>query len=125
MPGVNRLPTLLTERTMTHMPFGKFKGTPLEDLPDQYVIWLLEQDYVKSPLRAALNHLCCTPPNRTPGSEIKPPVARIDTDETTKHYLKTIILEGYKVARERVKDDPARMKLLLEARELLEDACCL
>lgn len=27
------------------LPFGKFKGQPIEDLPSSYLQWLLEQDF--------------------------------------------------------------------------------
>ncbi len=28
------------------MPFGKYKGDPLEDVPDDYLLWLLRQTWV-------------------------------------------------------------------------------
>jgi hypothetical protein len=104
---------------MTHMPFGKHKGSPLRDLPDKYVMWLLEQDYVQGQLRAALNHLCCNPPNRTPGGS-KVPTPKVDADEMLRAYLKGITLKGFQATRELVKDNPERMKLLQKARELIE-----
>ena len=36
----------------TTMPFGKFKGQSFGDLPDWYLVWLIEQDFVKDPLRS-------------------------------------------------------------------------
>jgi hypothetical protein len=36
------------------MPFGKFKGSAVADLPDWYLAWCLEQDFIKEPLRAVL-----------------------------------------------------------------------
>jgi Putative quorum-sensing-regulated virulence factor len=45
------------KRSTTHsivMPFGKFKGSPIADLPDWYLAWCLEQDFIKGPLRSAL-----------------------------------------------------------------------
>lgn len=32
------------------MPFGKYKGTPLEDLPNEYLIWLGCLDGLRHPL---------------------------------------------------------------------------
>lgn len=32
------------------MPFGKFKGTPLEDLPSEYLLWLGCLDTLRQPL---------------------------------------------------------------------------
>ncbi len=39
---------------MHYMPFGKHKGTPLSDLPNSYVIWLLDQDWLKPEMRIEL-----------------------------------------------------------------------
>jgi len=36
------------------MPFGKFKGTPLEDLHAQYLVWLSQLDDRRDPLRGAV-----------------------------------------------------------------------
>ena len=35
------------------MPFGKFKGTPLEELPVDYLCWLAQLD-LREPLRRAV-----------------------------------------------------------------------
>ena len=32
------------------MPFGKFKGTPLANLPDEYILWLGCLDDLRQPL---------------------------------------------------------------------------
>jgi exodeoxyribonuclease X len=39
---------------MTKMTFGKHKGTPLKDLPQSYVTWLLKLDNLDPDLRASL-----------------------------------------------------------------------
>jgi len=36
------------------IPFGKFKGTPLEELPAQYLVWLSQLDDLRDPLRGAV-----------------------------------------------------------------------
>lgn len=36
------------------MPFGKHKGLPLNDLPDNYVAWLFNQGTLKEPLNSKL-----------------------------------------------------------------------
>lgn len=40
----------------TPMPWGKHEGTPLKDLPAEYLLWLFEQPWIKSwpPLHAYL-----------------------------------------------------------------------
>jgi uncharacterized protein (DUF3820 family) len=32
------------------MPFGKFKGSPLEEIPDQYLLWLGKNVELREPL---------------------------------------------------------------------------
>lgn len=39
---------------MKVMPFGKFKGVLIADLPDDYVRWLFEQVELREPLRSAV-----------------------------------------------------------------------
>ena len=29
------------------MPFGKYKGKPMEEVPDGYLLWLLEQEWLE------------------------------------------------------------------------------
>jgi hypothetical protein len=36
------------------LPFGRFKGQYVADLPDHYLAWIATQDWVKDPLRAAI-----------------------------------------------------------------------
>src|SRR5215204_6587463 len=36
------------------MPFGKYKGESLSDIPLHYISWLLEQEFLKEPLRGWL-----------------------------------------------------------------------
>ena len=37
------------------MPFGKYRGRLLRDLPGWYVEWLREQSYLRDPLKSALD----------------------------------------------------------------------
>ena len=41
-------------RPVVAMPFGKHRGTPISDLPDDYLDWLLENVEVKDSLSKAL-----------------------------------------------------------------------
>jgi hypothetical protein len=36
------------------MPFGKFRGSPLYELPDYYVCWLWEEIELREPLRSGV-----------------------------------------------------------------------
>jgi hypothetical protein len=36
------------------MPFGKYRGQPLDELPDGYVHWLYGLDNLREPLRSAI-----------------------------------------------------------------------
>jgi exodeoxyribonuclease X len=42
-------------RTPTHMPFGKYKGTSIINIPKDYKSWLLSQDNLDAYLRSALS----------------------------------------------------------------------
>lgn len=39
----------------TEMPFGKYQGTPISDLPDGYLEWLYGLDNLKTRLQEAVN----------------------------------------------------------------------
>jgi uncharacterized protein (DUF3820 family) len=39
---------------MTTMPFGRYGGTPLQDVPKQYLRWLLRQGNIRPDLRIAI-----------------------------------------------------------------------
>jgi len=39
---------------MRTMPFGKFRGTPIRELPDDYINWLLSLDDLRDPLAGAI-----------------------------------------------------------------------
>lgn len=39
---------------MTRMPFGKYRGRPVEDVPAGYLAWLLEETDVREPHRSAI-----------------------------------------------------------------------
>jgi exodeoxyribonuclease X len=41
-------------RIPTHMPFGKHRGVPINEIPPDYVSWLLKQDDVDQYLKQAL-----------------------------------------------------------------------
>jgi hypothetical protein len=34
------------------MPFGKHKGTPLNEVPRRYLLWLKRQEWLNEPLRS-------------------------------------------------------------------------
>jgi hypothetical protein len=36
------------------MPFGKHRGTPIDRLPLEYIDWLIDQDFLREPLRSTL-----------------------------------------------------------------------
>lgn len=38
------------------MPFGKYKGTPVEDLPADYLTWLWENVDLREPLRTVVEN---------------------------------------------------------------------
>lgn len=45
------------KKKITHMPFGKYQGESLADLPSDYVNWLLSNCQLRPELRVALEEL--------------------------------------------------------------------
>lgn len=43
-----------TPGTAPRMPFGKLKGTPLDELPSEYLLWLGCLDDLRQPLLGAV-----------------------------------------------------------------------
>lgn len=41
---------------ITHMLWGKFKGEPIEDLPTDYINWVLQQDWLRADLAEELEN---------------------------------------------------------------------
>ena len=67
----------------TPVPFGKFKGTPLEDLPAHYLVWLSRLDNLRDPLHACVveelgRRVLMNPPVREPAV---PVAAAVTTPE--------------------------------------------
>jgi uncharacterized protein (DUF3820 family) len=50
-------PEVLLKIAKTRMPFGKYKGRLLIDLPEPYVIWFAEKGFPKGELGRMLNIL--------------------------------------------------------------------
>jgi uncharacterized protein (DUF3820 family) len=36
------------------MPFGRFKGEKMDDLPDWYIEWMRDQDFIREPLKSSV-----------------------------------------------------------------------
>jgi hypothetical protein len=100
------------------MPFGKHRGRALSQLPEEYVSWLLTQDYLRPELRATLESL---PVNSFSEHAADRPAARssVATPEALKPYIKAIVLGGYKVGLEKL-EGVEKIQALKKARELLE-----
>ena len=50
-------PQILIELTSTHMPFGKYKGRLLCDLPETYLVWFQHQGFPRGRLGLLLSAL--------------------------------------------------------------------
>jgi uncharacterized protein (DUF3820 family) len=46
---------LLQNKPLSIMPFGKYRGTPIRELPDEYLNWILENLNLKGGLFRALS----------------------------------------------------------------------
>lgn len=60
---------------MVTMPFGKWKGYELDEIPEDYLEWCLDQDWLQSYLRVAINDVMgySNPPPRSPPPRSPPP----------------------------------------------------
>jgi uncharacterized protein (DUF3820 family) len=98
------------------MPFGKHRGTSLDNLDLSYIEWLLDQEFVNGALKRALELQVedRSRPQLVQTGAPKPPAA-------LESYLRQIILTGYKKCREDLKDNPEKLKSLQSAREQLEE----
>lgn len=62
---------------MTAMPFGRFRGTPLSELPPWYLEWLLSLDNLRDPLLSAVQAEVARraaeepPPRKPPLAEVR------------------------------------------------------
>ena len=73
MPSVNQVPP--TSKPGPLMPFGKFKGTPLAQLDDEYLLWVACLHDLRQPL---LGHVLKEMARRL--MEVKqPPAAGVQT----------------------------------------------
>ncbi len=50
-------PKILTDLTTMKMPFGKYKGRVLKDLPEPYLVWFHNKGFPKGKLGILLNTL--------------------------------------------------------------------
>lgn len=46
-----------SENSRRKMPFGKFKGIELSQVPQWYLTWLVHQDFVRDPLRSDVERI--------------------------------------------------------------------
>jgi hypothetical protein len=65
------------------MPFGKFRGNDLADLPDKYLDWLLFEIELREPLRSAVQREYST---RESGFSIPETSDTLDADKVKKIY---------------------------------------
>lgn len=57
MESVNANPELLLELAVQRMPFGKYKGRLLIDLPEPYVVWFAQKGFPQGHLGQQLSLL--------------------------------------------------------------------
>jgi len=57
MEDMTPYPELLLKIAKTRMPFGRYKGRLLIDLPEPYVIWFSQKGFPKGELGQMLNIL--------------------------------------------------------------------
>ena len=87
------------------MPFGRFKGLDVLDLPDDYLRWLLENIELREPLLSAVQREQGHRRNWTPikPSPTKQKVISVQPDQIG--LVREIIESGYKVVARRKHPD--------------------
>ena len=101
------------------MPWGKFRDTPLAEVPLSYLVWCLEQGYPRPALRAAIatevaQRLDLPRPELPPG-----PVPA-----TLRPAAREIVQAGFRAAAIKAHPDQGgtneTMRLVLEAKDALD-----
>jgi hypothetical protein len=72
------------------MHFGKFVGYEVEDLPDHYLTWLVEQDWIREPLASAI---------------LAELAARTVSPDEVKQVAREIVTTGYRTLAHRLHPD--------------------
>jgi len=107
------------------MWFGRFEGQPIEELPDDYLAWLLSLSDLCEPLRSALEREWAI----RLGVDAAPEAEPLEADVAA--MAEAVVTAGYRVLAKRhhpdANGDPAAMATLNEAvaalRRLLRQAC--
>jgi hypothetical protein len=101
------------------MPLGKFKGTPIHELPDEYIEWLLNEDWLKNPLKAAI-----VSEKEKRVFTLLAKRDQIDIPNNILDEVEEIVLAGFRAASLKAHPDQggdaAKMRKLVEARKWLE-----
>lgn len=74
---------------MRRMPFGKYRGVLIADLPDDYIAWLHGLDDLREPLRSAIREEWVT-------RFEAPPPTRNDLSSELRGMVAEIISAGYR-----------------------------
>jgi hypothetical protein len=105
-------------------PFGKLpadgghKGESLDDLPEEFIVWCLEDGWLKNDfwtekLEAELER-------RRKKAADPPPAPAIHFPAHLQDFAESIILDGFREGRIKYAQQPAALKMLQHARDLLE-----
>lgn len=106
---------------MSVMPFGKYKGTPLATLPSHYIQWALEQTFITEPLRSQLEHARDNDSLRPQLVAVRNGIAETTCPPALQGYIRSIVLEGYKVGLEKLVGQDTKLDALRRARKFLEE----
>jgi hypothetical protein len=93
------------------LTFGKFKGKTLEDVPLDYLEWLLTVARTP-PLKAAIEAELARRRQAPPQASSLP---LADLSPESRRAVKAIALAGYGALEERVSTDPVRLRRLKDA----------
>lgn len=84
------------------MPFGRYRGTPLEDLPDSYVDWLLAEANLRPRLRTELED---ERSRRWEKKTTADQLASILSTCPSPHLVSEIVAAGYRSVSKRAHPD--------------------
>jgi hypothetical protein len=74
------------------MPFGKFRGRPLRDVPDDYLGWLADNVDMKPRLRAAVNRELEVREANTMTKSVGQPPARVDVEGVIRTWYRGLCM---------------------------------
>lgn len=78
------------------MPFGKFRGFPVEELPDNYLVWVRDNVELREPLRTAIEREWAARFDESEDND-SALAQTADLDARERELLRELITAGYRM----------------------------